>query len=98
MKVDLGSARIITVRELSRDTAAVLREINESGEPAIVSKHGRLVAMLAPLDGAKLELVALQSASSALPDPDMIDDEMYGSSRPLSEVKDSLRPGGKGTE
>lgn len=92
MKVDLGSARIITVRELARDTATVLREVNETGEPAIVTRHGRLVAMLAPLTNAQLELRALESISSALPDPDDLDDEAYGSSRPLGEVIESLRP------
>lgn len=70
MKLDLGSARIVTVRELARDTASVLKEINDTGEPAVVSRHGKLIAVLAPLGGAKLELRALELMTSALPDVD----------------------------
>lgn len=87
MAIELASARIITARELSRDTAAVLNELNEKNEPAIVSRHGKFVALLTPLAGAKLELHALQALSSELPTgSDIDDDEAHGGSVSLDDV------------
>lgn len=73
MDVNLAAARIITVRELTRDTAAVLREINDKSEPALVTRHGRFVALLTPLEGTKLEVRALDRLGSELPDPDTLE-------------------------
>lgn len=87
MAIELASARIITARELSRDTAAVLTEVNEKNEPAIVSRNGRFVALLMPLEGAKLELKALQRLSSELPSGSDVDDEtVHGGSVSLDDL------------
>lgn len=47
--------RIFKVSDLNQDTAGVLKEINESGRPAVVTKHGRFVAMITPLEGRNVE-------------------------------------------
>ena len=41
--------RIYTMRELNQHTAKVMGEIEKSGVPAFVTKHGRFVAMITPL-------------------------------------------------
>jgi len=87
MEIDLAAARIVTVRELTRDTAAVLREINENNEPAIITRHGRFVALLTPLEGAKLEVRALQELSSELPDVTRIDLDDDEPSIPLDRAR-----------
>lgn len=87
MAIELASARIITARELSRDTAAVLNELNEKNEPAIISRHGKFVALLTPLEGAKLELSALQRLSSELPSGSDVDnEEAHGRSISLDDI------------
>lgn len=91
MQLDLGSARIITVRELARDTSAVLREVNESGEPAVVTRHGKFVALIAPLAGVKLELAALELMTSALPAVEELDDEAHDTSQPLDQFVEEIR-------
>jgi prevent-host-death family protein len=47
--------RIYTMRELNQHTADVLQEINESGSPAVITRHGRFVAMIIPLANTNIE-------------------------------------------
>jgi antitoxin (DNA-binding transcriptional repressor) of toxin-antitoxin stability system len=58
-RIELPNARIVTMRELNQHTAAVLEEINRSGRPAVVSKHGKFVAMITPLAGRSIESLVL---------------------------------------
>ncbi|WP_438470951.1 type II toxin-antitoxin system prevent-host-death family antitoxin [Streptomyces asiaticus] len=75
------SARIVTVRELSRDTAGVLREINDQKEPAFVTRHGRFVAMITPLEDQQVEARALQHvAAELLPRLEQLDNERFETS------------------
>ena len=46
---------IRNVRELSRDTASILEEIAQTGQPALITQHGRFVAVLAPLKPGEIE-------------------------------------------
>lgn len=55
----VGSARVYTMRELNQSTADVIREINESGEPAAITRRGRFVALITPLAGRQVEAVAV---------------------------------------
>lgn len=48
-------SRIYTLAELHLHTADVLREINESGEPAVITRHGRFLAVITPVAGINLE-------------------------------------------
>lgn len=56
--------RIYRVSDLNQDTAGVLRQINEAGRPAMVTKHGRFVAMITPLEGRNIEGRLLNSLLS----------------------------------
>lgn len=57
--VELGEAKIYTMRELNQNTAQVIDEINRSGQPAAVTKHGRFVALITPLLGTQIESLVL---------------------------------------
>lgn len=53
--VELGHVKIYKMRELNHRTAAVVQEINDSGQPALVTRHGRFVALITPLLHKNLE-------------------------------------------
>lgn len=59
MTTDTGTAissdRIYTMRQLNQQTADVLKEINDRGAPAMITKRGRFIAMIVPLVGADIE-------------------------------------------
>jgi antitoxin (DNA-binding transcriptional repressor) of toxin-antitoxin stability system len=61
----LDEARIYTVTELNQNTARVLDEINRSGRPAAVTRHGKFVAMITPLTNHKIESVVLSEGPLA---------------------------------
>ena len=54
-RVAFKDPHLVTMRELNQNTAAVIDAVNESGQPAVVTKHGRFVALLTPLAGQNLE-------------------------------------------
>lgn len=54
-EVRQGQDRLYTMRELNQNTANVLREINDDGRPAIITRHGRFIAAIVPLASAGLE-------------------------------------------
>lgn len=60
-RVELEEARVVKMRDLTLHTSAVIDEINKSGEPALVSKHGRFVALITPLAGHSIESLVLAS-------------------------------------
>jgi prevent-host-death family protein len=51
--------RVYTMTELNQQTARVLEEVNEAGRPAVITRHGRFVAMLSPLAAGQVESTAL---------------------------------------
>ncbi|MGW7278864.1 hypothetical protein ACWGIV_11270 [Streptomyces sp. NPDC054844] len=77
--VNLGSARIVTMRELTNKTSEIMRELNDAGEAALVTKHGRFIALIQPLAGVKVEALAINRMLSSLAAADEIDDEMHES-------------------
>jgi prevent-host-death family protein len=54
----------VTLRELARNTAAVIQAIEASGRPALVTRNGRPVAALVPVDESALEDWLLQRAGA----------------------------------
>jgi prevent-host-death family protein len=64
-KVRNDEVRIYKVRDLNHDTARVLKEVNDSGRPAVITKHGRFVAMLTPLEGRNVEGLLLDAVLRA---------------------------------
>jgi prevent-host-death family protein len=59
----LGSVASVTVRELARNTTAVIQAVEASGRPALVTRNGRPVAALVPVNEAALEEWLLEHAS-----------------------------------
>lgn len=55
----VGKSHLYTMRELNQHTADVIKKINESGEPAVITRHGRFVALITPLVGAGIESAVL---------------------------------------
>lgn len=51
----MGSMATVTLRELARNTASVIHGIQSSGRPALVTRNGRPVVALVPIDEAALE-------------------------------------------
>jgi len=58
-RIDLGHARVVSMRELNQLTSAVIDELNRDGKQAVVTKHGLFVALLTPLAGHHIESVVL---------------------------------------
>ncbi len=42
---------IFTMRDLNQHTARVMAGIEQSGKPALITRHGRFIAMITPLSG-----------------------------------------------
>lgn len=62
-KVDLGYAKVWTIRELTERTADIVAGVVESEVPAIVSRHGRLVATIQTIPpGVEAELMRTAAA------------------------------------
>lgn len=55
-----STTALYTMRELNQNTARVMDEINRSGRPAAITKHGRFVALITPLGDAAIESVVLR--------------------------------------
>lgn len=68
-----------TMRELNQNTAKVLREINESGVPALITRQGRPIALLTPLADERVEAAVLGAVLESVP-------QLTGE-EPLSEVR-----------
>ena len=64
IKYELDQAKVYTMRQLNQQAAAVLDEINRSGQPAVITRHGRFVAMITPLAGMKVESLVLSRESA----------------------------------
>ncbi|GIH52328.1 type II toxin-antitoxin system Phd/YefM family antitoxin [Microbispora rosea] len=47
--------RIYKMRDLNQRTAEVIQEINDSGLPAVITRHGRFAAIIYPLLHRNLE-------------------------------------------
>jgi prevent-host-death family protein len=66
----------VTLRELARNTASVLQGVQSSGRPALVTRNGRPIAALIPIDETALEEWLLERAPNvtravAAADPDL---------------------------
>jgi prevent-host-death family protein len=58
-RIALGNGRVVSMRELNQRTSQVIDEINEGSGPAVVTKHGRIVALITPLAGRRIESLVL---------------------------------------
>jgi len=58
----------VSTRDLSRNPSAVLNDVTRSGRPALVTRHGRVIAALVPVDQEALEDLVLATAPQFLED------------------------------
>lgn len=51
--------KIVTLNKLHGNIVAVMRELNETQEPFVLTRHGRMLAMITPLpSGIESQLIA----------------------------------------
>ena len=55
----MEGANTYTMRELNQNTARVMNEIREAGQPAFITSYGRFIAVITPLEPGQVEQQAL---------------------------------------
>ena len=79
-----------TMRELSQRTAQVIDDINNNGAPALLTKHGRPIALITPLRGAEVESIVLSRSPLADVLGERINDEnqrQYSSEEVAEQIR-----------
>jgi prevent-host-death family protein len=79
---------VVNVRDLQRNPARVLHDLEESGRPVFVTRNGRPVAVLMPVDEDALLDYVLANAPEFVENMRQADKEIARGEigRPLSEV------------
>lgn len=78
---------IVGIRELARQVSRVVGGVEESREPALITRHGRPVALLVPVSADLLEDFVLASAPEFVEAMRDADRELAaGETRPLEDV------------
>jgi antitoxin (DNA-binding transcriptional repressor) of toxin-antitoxin stability system len=84
---DKAATSIIGVRELSRETRAVVDRLEATGEPAIVTRDGKPVAALIAVDDERLKDFVLSAAPEFATSAREADEALAeGRTRPMGEV------------
>jgi prevent-host-death family protein len=85
----------IGIRELANHASAVVDEVNRTGRPALVTKNGRPVAVLAAIDEEELLDHALANAPEYVRSMRTAEREIARGTRgrPLDEVLSGLEAG-----
>jgi prevent-host-death family protein len=52
---DDNDALVYTMRDLNQRTASIIGEVEKTGKPAFITKHGRFVAKITPLAPGHVE-------------------------------------------
>lgn len=55
MHVGMDDALVFTMRDLNQQTARIMAEIEKTGKPAFITRHGRFVAFITPLAAGRVE-------------------------------------------
>lgn len=81
----------VSIRELSRNTSGVVDDVARTGRPALVTRHGRAVVALVPIDESDLEDLVLARAPEYLAAMTQADEDLAaGRTRPAADVFDEL--------
>lgn len=82
---------VIGIRELANQASRLVSQVAKSGEPAIITRHGRAVAMLVPVDSAALEDFVLANAPEFVESRRAADEDLAaGRTRPLADLRAEL--------
>jgi prevent-host-death family protein len=77
----------VSIRELQRDVSRVVQEVATTGRPALVTRHGRLMAALVPVAESDLEDFVLANAPEFVAAVQEAEKDLRaGRARPLDEV------------
>lgn len=77
----------VSIRELQRDVSRVVQDVATTGRPALVTRHGRLMAALVPVAESDLEDFVLANAPEFVKATHEADEDLRaGRARPLDEV------------
>lgn len=77
----------VTIRELSRHTSGVLDSVQETGRPAFITRNGRLVAAVIPIDEEALEDYVLSTVPEFVEAMREADEDLKaGTTRSLMDV------------
>jgi prevent-host-death family protein len=78
----------ISIRDLTHQASRVVDSVQRTGRPAIVTKHGRPVAALVPIDSEALEDWVLSQAPEFVENMRQADEEIARGERgvPLDQV------------
>lgn len=61
-------SKLVTMNELHENTSGVIQELHEKQEPVILTRRGRLLALITPLpDGVEGQLIAEYLKEHPLP-------------------------------
>lgn len=82
-----GQPRLITVKQLGANTAGLIEELAESGESAIIVRHGKLLATLSPISGDDLLHEAFGRRAQELPDAQEIKNDDHSISISIEELR-----------
>jgi prevent-host-death family protein len=52
---DDDDALVYTMRDLNQQTASIMSQVEQTGKPAFITRHGRFVAMIMPLAPGQIE-------------------------------------------
>jgi antitoxin (DNA-binding transcriptional repressor) of toxin-antitoxin stability system len=53
--IDDDEPLVYTMRELNQQTARIMNEIEKRARPGFITRHGRFVAMIVPLQPGQIE-------------------------------------------
>jgi prevent-host-death family protein len=77
----------VSIRELQRNVSSVVEEVATTGRPALVTRHGKLMAALVPVAEHDLEDFILANAPEFVGAAREADDDLgAGRARPAEEV------------
>lgn len=84
----MTSMSTVSIRDLANNASAVVDEVATSGRPAVVTKHGKPVAAVVPIDQEALEDWVLANAPEFVANMAEADEEIAKGVRgkPLDEV------------
>ena len=55
VRVGEDQALVFTMRDLNQQTARILKEIEQAGKPAIITRRGRFIATITPIAPGQVE-------------------------------------------
>ena len=61
---DDDDAVVYTMRDLNQRTASIMSQVEKTGKPAFITRHGRFVAMITPLAPGQVESYVLAEMAS----------------------------------